>query len=368
MSIDCMNWVKTLSPKFIKSGPRQILKELADFADEKDECYPGVELLYEVTSQSIRTVQSNLRVLEQMGLITTFRRHNDSSRFRINRHLSFPTRPPRKRGAKSAPRHYRHSIAPEISCPEQQGCEPSEMDHARGANSAPQIVAGADSAGGADSVRPGVQNLQSGGAKSAPKPPKNHQRTTRGGGAQVRATPRPLERDWQPSGEDAAYAERLGLDPAMVADRFRKHHLACGKPIADVSARWQLWCDEDAERAGKGGLASVPAQATGASPAAAEPAEVLNPACHDAGLAGEWRAAHQALRQQVGPVDYRAWLARLELLGIEEGRAMIAAPSRFHREQVTSRFQAQIEAACRAMLPDCRGIVLQLAEPPRQCA
>ncbi|MBC9177812.1 helix-turn-helix domain-containing protein [Pseudoroseomonas ludipueritiae] len=364
MSIDCMNWVKTLSPKFIKSGPRQILKELADFADEKDECYPGVELLYEVTSQSIRTVQSNLRILEQMGLITTLPRHNDSSRYRINRHLQFPTRALRKRGAKSAPGRHRREKAPEVSSQLLEGSEEAVADTVTGAKSAPPPLVGADSAGGADSVSPGVQNLQPRGAKSAPKPPENHQRTTRGEGAQARETPRPLAADWQPSEADAAYAARLGLDPAAVADRFRKHFLASGKPLADVSARWQLWCDENAERAGL----AAPAQASTAVSQAAAPAEPVAPACSDAGLEAAWCGVHGALRQQVEVAEYRAWLSRLVLLGVEEGYALIAAPGRFHRDHVSGRFKPQIEVACRALLPECRGVVLQVAEAARQCA
>jgi hypothetical protein len=167
-----------------------------------------------------------------------------------------------------------------------------------------------------------------------------------------------------------AYAQRLGLDPAVVADRFRKHHLACGRPVADVSARWQLWCDEDAERAGKGAPANLPAPGTSATPAAAEPAAALKPPCQATSHTAEWQAVHQVLRQQAGPVDYRAWLGCLDLLAIEEGYAQIAAPGRFQRDHVVSRFGVQIEAACRALLPDCRGIVLQLAEPApaRQCA
>ncbi|QTI82155.1 hypothetical protein IAI58_22650 (plasmid) [Roseomonas marmotae] len=274
MSIDCMNWVKNLCPKFIKSSPRQLLKELADFADEQDECYPSVALLHEVTSQSIRTIHTNLRILQEMELIKISKRPNRSSRYKINRHLPFPNRQSRKRGAKSAYTRNPRPLDSKTSAYDQHGLEGRPCNTRVDAKSAPTP---ANAAWGAESVSPGVQNLSSRGAKSAHKPPKNHQRTTRGRGARVRATPAPLPPSWQPSAGDAAYARRLGLDPAAVADRFRKHQRASGRACADWSARWELWCDEDAQKAG---LASAGAAPAGdAAPAPAEDEQVRRVRC-----------------------------------------------------------------------------------------
>jgi hypothetical protein len=362
MSIGAMNWVNGMHKSRIKPNPRHVLKEMADFADENDECWPSVETLSNRTSLSERAVQSALRVLERMGAVFTFKRRQTSSRYRLNRALDL-TKP--LEGADAAPRKVRKTKICKTPRLKQESSEGIAAEKVKGAESAPTNPAAFKGAG---NVISRVQISSSEGAAAAPEPPENHQRTTRGRGAQARVTAHPLAADWQPSGEDAAYAERLGLDPAVVADRFRKHHLACGRPVADVSARWQLWCDEDAERAGKGAPANLPALASCAAPAVAEPAAALAPACQAAGLMAEWRRVHETLRHQAGAAEYRAWLGRLVLLGVEEGYALIAAPGRFHRDHVAGRFGVQIEAACRALLPDCRGIVLQVAEPARQCA
>jgi hypothetical protein len=284
MSIECMNWVKNLDAKFIKASPRQILKELADFADEQNSCYPGTTLLHEVTSQSVRTVQANLRILESMGLITTIPRPNDSSRYILNRHMSFPMRKIRKRGAKSAPPYPRKEIGTEVPFRKQETSDEVAGVVARGAESAPLPHAAASSARGAESVAPGVQNLSSRGAESAPKPPGNHQRTTRRGGASARPTPLPL--DWQPGEAGEAYARRLGLDPAALAVRFRKTFLASGKRQVDWAQRWELWCDEDADEKGAA-AASTPAAA---APAASAARDEQGLTAGDRGWLAKWQA------------------------------------------------------------------------------
>jgi DNA-binding transcriptional ArsR family regulator len=356
-----MNWVKGMHRTRIKPSPRSVLRELADFADERDECWPSVETLSDCTSLSKRAVLDALAVLEEMGLIVVMRRHRTSSRYRLNRHLNL-TKP--LLGAPSAPQTRSARRAYKKHRLQQEASEVPVTSSACGANGAPKPAVDEAPDCGANSVVSAVQISSVFGAPSAPQPPENHQRTTRGEGAQARATPRPLDRDWQPSEEDRNYARSLGLDPKPVARRFRDHFLASGRPLADVSARWRIWCDENAERAGVTGSAP----AASATSAAAEPAEAAAPACEIASLNAAWCGVHAALRQQIETAEYRAWLSRLVLLGVEEGYALIAAPGRFHRDHVAGRFKPQIEGACRALLPECRGIMLQVAEPARQCA
>jgi hypothetical protein len=82
----------------------------------------------------------------------------------------------------------------------------------------------------------------------------------------------PLSLDWQPSEAEAEYALRRGLDPQMVADRFRRYHFATGQVWIDWSLRWQCWCDGDVARreAGAARPAPRPSAAFRPVPTAAE--------------------------------------------------------------------------------------------------
>lgn len=59
-----------------------------------------------------------------------------------------------------------------------------------------------------------------------------------------------LPEDWQPSSEDRAFALNSGLDPNVVAARFRDYwHAKPGKDGVklDWSGTWRNWCRRDAE-------------------------------------------------------------------------------------------------------------------------
>jgi DNA-binding transcriptional ArsR family regulator len=243
MSIAAMNWVKRMHKTRIKSTPRSVLREMADYADDVDECWPSVETLTNCTSLSERAVQEALRILEEMGLITTFQRFKRSSRYRLNRDVDLASP---LNGAPSAPsrRRIRH-VSKDTSTDRDTSTLPP-ANQATGADGAPLKPEENLPGKGAESVVPRVQILQVLGAPAAPKPPENHHRTL--GGGRVRARPTPLSQQWQPSREDEAYARRLGLDPAVVAERFRKQFVSTGKALANWSVRWELWCDEDAAK------------------------------------------------------------------------------------------------------------------------
>jgi DNA-binding transcriptional ArsR family regulator len=278
MSIAALNWVKGMHKTRIKPTPRSVLREMADFADEQDECWPSVETLSNCTSLSERAVQEALRVLEAAGLITTFQRYRTSSRYRLNRQLDLSQ--PLK-GAPSAPLRARVRRPAEKPLSEQHRLPSTSRKDDKGADGAPL----AKPAGkGADSVDLRVQISSSKGAPAAPKPPENHQRTTRERGARPRPTPLPP--DWQPGEAGEAYARRLGLDPTPLAVRFRKTFLAKGTRLADWSQRWALWCDEDAaEKA-----ASATGARAAAAPAAARARDAQGLTASDRGFLAKWQA------------------------------------------------------------------------------
>lgn len=51
-----------------------------------------------------------------------------------------------------------------------------------------------------------------------------------------------LPEDWQPSPDELAYAQNLGLDGSAVAENFRLHWRAKGETKLDWHAAFQLWC------------------------------------------------------------------------------------------------------------------------------
>jgi chromosomal replication initiator protein len=64
---------------------------------------------------------------------------------------------------------------------------------------------------------------------------------------------------------------------------------------------------------------------------------------HD--LALVWKAAVEALSQEVPSAAQLAWLAQTEAIGVDDGVVMLSAPHDFAREQLKRRYQAPLEAA-----------------------
>jgi len=61
-----------------------------------------------------------------------------------------------------------------------------------------------------------------------------------------------IREDWQPTADDVAFAEGLGLNATATADRFRDFWIGVagerGRKV-QWSATWRNWCRKDAERA-----------------------------------------------------------------------------------------------------------------------
>jgi hypothetical protein len=73
---------------------KSVLLRLADMADERWSCFPGVKLLVEETEGSERGVRNALRLLEDLALITTHERRRDNGSATSNRYfLNAPDAP-----------------------------------------------------------------------------------------------------------------------------------------------------------------------------------------------------------------------------------------------------------------------------------
>jgi len=63
---------------------------------------------------------------------------------------------------------------------------------------------------------------------------------------------------WQPSPEDAVYADAHGIgDLAAVAEEFRDYHLSRGTLMLDWRAAWRTWC-RNQKKWGRGAAAKAP--------------------------------------------------------------------------------------------------------------
>jgi hypothetical protein len=73
VSNKAINWAYGVQT--IKGGPKFTLVTLADMADQEHSCYPGQEMLSELTGFSVSAIYGHLLKLHELGLITTERRH-----------------------------------------------------------------------------------------------------------------------------------------------------------------------------------------------------------------------------------------------------------------------------------------------------
>jgi hypothetical protein len=181
-------------------------------------------------------------------------------------------------------------------------------------------------------------------------------------------------------GEELAAAAHLDadrrLDPAPVEEWLQRGATPelLKRVVATLASRktyhpsrvcsWRFFADAVEQALAVPVAAARPVPTVVPAPSAPQP---INPACEVPEAASAWTAIHEALQEQVGPAHYRAWLSPLTLQGFDaEGYALIAAPSLFKRDRINSEFGVQLEAACRALLPNCRGFVLEVAEAAEQ--
>lgn len=73
MSNKAINWA--YAQHGIKGGPKFVLVTLADMADQEHSCFPGNDMLAELTEFSVSAVREHIKKLHAAGLVRTERRH-----------------------------------------------------------------------------------------------------------------------------------------------------------------------------------------------------------------------------------------------------------------------------------------------------
>lgn len=96
MSYKATNWAYELP---LKGSAKPVLTALADMADEEGTCYPGQDMLAQMTGMSVSSVGRALKRLEQLGLITREHRYGPagyrtSDRYRLQLSVTMPERLP----------------------------------------------------------------------------------------------------------------------------------------------------------------------------------------------------------------------------------------------------------------------------------
>ncbi len=241
MSIAAFRWVRPLA---VPSTQKLILWALADYADDKGECWPSIASLVVATCLNERAVRRTLRVLETSGLITTSPGNGRTKTSIYTLRMTAADADAAERGADSPP------LGPE------RGADSPPSAKKRGAVSPPlgSEKGGRQSERGAVSPERGADSppnhqepsekkkgevSQASSSATLPTPTKAEARGTR------------LPEGWEPDPEERAFAQRLSLDPEWVAAAFRDYWIA--QPGArgrktSWAATWRNWCRKESER------------------------------------------------------------------------------------------------------------------------
>ena len=74
----------------------------------------------------------------------------------------------------------------------------------------------------------------------------------------------------------------------------------------------------------------------------------------------QWAAIRAHLQEELGDAAFRSWLKPLTLRRIENGEALVAAPTRFLRDWVSARYADRIGKLWREMNPDVRLVTIEV--------
>ncbi len=74
----------------------------------------------------------------------------------------------------------------------------------------------------------------------------------------------------------------------------------------------------------------------------------------------QWAAIRSHLQEELGDAAFRSWLKPLALRRIEDGEALVAAPTRFLRDWVSARYAARIAELWSTMNPDVRAVTIDV--------
>jgi hypothetical protein len=223
MSMVALTWVRRCG-----AAPtlRLVLYALADMANDDGECWPSIASLVERTGLSERTIQTALAKLVSAGTLAVER---GGGRGRTNLYRfqypagetpflasETPQEKPRFSGNPAAKTPFLTTETPHLTAETPQQMHPKPQE-----------------------------------ANEASEKPNRGRRGSR------------LPADWQPTQDDADYAQQLRLDPHRVAEQFRDYwHAKAGQNAAklDWAATWRMWCRREAERAVNGQRVRPPPQ------------------------------------------------------------------------------------------------------------
>ena len=74
----------------------------------------------------------------------------------------------------------------------------------------------------------------------------------------------------------------------------------------------------------------------------------------------QWSAIRTRLQEELGDAAFRSWLKPLTLRRIENGAALVAAPTRFLRDWVSARYADRIAELWHEMNPDVRVVTIEV--------
>jgi len=80
-------------------------------------------------------------------------------------------------------------------------------------------------------------------------------------------------------------------------------------------------------------------------------------------MVASWSRIRGRLREEVGEVEYRAWLRQMTLVGIEGDEAVILLPTRFLRDWVNGYYGDRLRALWQAENPGIRRIDIRVTQP-----
>lgn len=192
-----------LSASGVGPSEKLLLLVLANYADEEMKCWPSMRRLAADTAMSERTIQRSFKTLEACGIVERKQRNRaDGSRasdiivlcFQRNDNLSPPP-------VKLTPPPVTVSPPPVTLSP------------------------------GGDTVSP----------LTTFEPSRTRQSEAKASVARKRT---PIPEDWEPRVAEIEFAAKHGLGPEALereTAKFKAHHTAAGKTMANWSAAWRTW-------------------------------------------------------------------------------------------------------------------------------
>lgn len=254
MSIEAVSWALNEAP-VEDDGPAAVLLGLANHADpDGRDAWPSVERLAYYARMSPRSVRRHLGKLLNDHVIEVDEdtRGRDAKTRADQRPTVYRLRMDRKRETFKE-RRDRQRRETEEALGGRTDCPPGQIDR-------PDNVTERD-----DSV-----SITGGQAvtQTVLEPPAEPT-SPNGEGAQLALVPDPdddpptakvtkrrsrLPENWEPTEAQLAYCREKAphLDPGREAEKFKSHHLAAGKLMADWDRAWQYWVNND-KGGGRGG-------------------------------------------------------------------------------------------------------------------